>query len=219
MEKETLVGLKDDKLVDMLREGNTEAYVELIKRYQDKAHNLAMRITRNEQDTEEILQDVFVTVYTKIDKFQGKSAFSSWLYRITVNTSFMKLRRRKKHAAVGLDDVNPTAASSWGNNRSDMSDLNYISTRHELKSELQEAISELPPEYKAIFILRDVDGLSNQEVGEVLDLSVPAVKSRLHRGRNMLRKRLQNFYDDYKSSDRISYGPAAKKNFRYQQAA
>ena len=221
MEKETLAGLKDDKLIDMLRGGNTEAYIELISRYQDKAHNLAMRITRNEQDTEEILQDVFVTVYTKIDKFQGKSAFSSWLYRITVNTSFMKLRKRKKHAAVGLDDVSPTATSSWGKDRSDMSDLNYISTRHELREELQEAIAELPPEYKAIFILRDVDGLSNQEVGEVLDLSVPAVKSRLHRGRNMLRKRLQGFYDDYKSSDRISYGPTVKreKSFRFQKAA
>ncbi|MEZ4752697.1 MAG: sigma-70 family RNA polymerase sigma factor [Bdellovibrionota bacterium] len=220
MNNEHLAELKDDKLVEMLRTGDTEAYLELINRYQDKAHNLAMRITRNEQDTEEILQDVFVTVYNKIDKFQGRSAFSSWLYRITVNTSFMKLRRRKKHAAVGLDEVNPTAASSWGTERSDISDLNYISTRHELRAELQDAIQELPAEYRAIFILRDVDGLSNQEVGEVLDLSVPAVKSRLHRGRNMLRKRLQGFYDDYRSNDRISYGPAGKKSsFGYQQAA
>ncbi|MCB0317687.1 MAG: sigma-70 family RNA polymerase sigma factor [Bdellovibrionales bacterium] len=212
MNLESLAGLNDEKLIEMLKASETEAFIEIINRYQDKVHNLAMRITRNEQDTEEILQDVFVAVYTKIQKFEGKSAFSSWLYRITVNTSFMKLRRRKKHLAVGLDEVNPTAASSWGKDRSDISDLNYISTRHELKAELQKAISELPDEYRAIFILRDVDGLSNQEVGEVLDLSVPAVKSRLHRGRSLLRKRLQSFYNDYISEDKIAYG----KKFRNQ---
>jgi RNA polymerase sigma-70 factor (ECF subfamily) len=198
---------KDIELVNAFRGGDEASFVELLGRYTEKVHNLAMRITRNEQDAEEILQDVFITVHEKINTFQGKSAFSSWLYRITANTAFMKLRQRKKHMAVCIDDVpNVNSGSCWYGSRSDMSDMNYMSSRHELRAMLQEAIETLPTEYRMIFILRDVDGLSNQEVGEVLDLSVPAVKSRLHRSRLMLRRKLQRFYDDYKSSDQIFYG-------------
>ena len=165
-----------------------------------------MRIARNQEDAEEIIQDVFVTVYRKIDRFEGKSAFSSWLYRITVNTAFMKLRKRKQSPAVSLEDINPGVRDNWVGKGSDSCDTNYISSRHELREALEKAISKLPGEYRVIFVLRDVDGLSNQEVGEILNLTVPAVKSRLHRSRLMLRKRLQKFYDDYSNFDHISYG-------------
>lgn len=199
--------IKDKDLVESFKGGDTDSFVELVQRYTEKVHNLAMRITRNEQDTEEILQDVFVTVYNKIHTFQGKSAFSSWLYRITANTAFMKLRQRRKHSAVCIDDVpHAGAGSGWHSSRSDMSDTTYMSVRHELKSTLDQAIQALPDEYRTIFILRDVDGLSNQEVGEILQISVPAVKSRLHRSRLMLRKRLQRFYDDYVNPEQIHYG-------------
>ncbi|MCB0332511.1 MAG: sigma-70 family RNA polymerase sigma factor [Bdellovibrionales bacterium] len=198
---------KDKELVEAFKSGEEAAYVELVRRYTEKVHNLALRITRNESDTEEILQDVFITVHTKIGTFEGKSAFSSWLYRITANTSFMKLRQRKKHSAISIDDVNQGARdNSWLSDRSDTCDINYMSSRHELRRELQEAVSRLPEEYRMIFILRDVDGLSNQEVGEVLNLSVPAVKSRLHRSRLMLRKKLQRYYEDYRCQDQIHYG-------------
>lgn len=197
----------DRELVKNFLEGDEKSFVELINRYSEKVHRLSMRITRNEQDAEEVLQDVFITIHTKMHTFQGKSAFSSWLYRITANTAFMKLRQRKKHAAVCIDDVyeNAQDASCFGS-RSDSCDMNYMTSRHEMRSVLEKAISRLPREYKAIFILRDVDGLSNQEVGEILSLSVPAVKSRLHRSRLMLRKKLQKFYDDYQNEDHISYG-------------
>ncbi len=198
---------KDKELVEAFKGGEEAAYVELVRRYTEKVHRLALRITRNESDTEEILQDVFITVHTKIGTFQGKSAFSSWLYRITANTSFMKLRQRKKHSAISIDDVNQGSRDNgWLTDRSDTCDINYMSSRHELRRELEEAVGKLPEEYKKIFILRDVDGLSNQEVGEVLNLSVPAVKSRLHRSRLMLRKKLQRYYEDYRSQDQIHYG-------------
>jgi len=199
--------IKDDELVKKLCAGDDAAFNELVSRYTEKVYNLAMRISRNQEDAEEILQDVFVTVYKKISHFQGKSAFSSWLYRITANTSFMKLRKRKRHIAVSFEDLTPGTQDSWATQEKGASDVNYMSSRHELREALEQAICRLPEEYKVIFVLRDVDGLSNQEVGEILDLSVPAVKSRLHRSRLMLRKKLQRFHDDYNSEDKIMYGP------------
>ena len=153
---------KDSELIKEFKKGNQEAYAELVGKYSEKVHNLAMRITRNQEDTEEILQDVFLTVYRKIDSFQGKSAFSSWLYRITVNTSFMKLRKRKQHAAIAIDDIQPGTRDSWMAHRGDSINIDAMCTRHELREALEEAIAKLPEEYKVIFILRDVDGLSNQ---------------------------------------------------------
>ena len=201
----------DTELVEGFKAGNVAYFNELLERYTQKVHNLAVRITRSEEDAEEVIQDVFVTVYKKVDKFEGKSAFSSWLYRITVNTAFMKLRKRRQTPAISLEDINPSIKENWTGARSDSSDVNYLSSRHEIRHELQSAIEKLPEEYKTIFILRDVDGLSNQEVGEVLSLSVPAVKSRLHRARLLLRKKLQKFYEDYSSEEVISFGPAREE--------
>lgn len=189
--------LTDIALVEKLTKGDNSAFLELVSRYTQKAHNLAMRITRNAEDAEEVLQDVFVTVYRKIDKFEGKAAFSSWLYRITANTAFMKLRKRKQTVAISLEDIKPSIKESWVSERSDLSDINLISSKHQLREQLEKAIGKLPEEYRVIFVLRDIDGLSNQEVGDILNLSVPAVKSRLHRSRLMLRKRLSPFYSDY----------------------
>lgn len=200
----------DIEVIEGVLTGNIAYFEELLSRYAHKVHNLALRITRNQEDAEEILQDVFVTVHSKLRHFEGKSAFSSWLYRIAVNTAFMKLRKRRQQFTVSMEDVSPTVSEGWTGERSDSSDVNYLSARHELRAELEQAIAKLPEEYRMIFVLRDVDGLSNQEVGEVLHLSVPAVKSRLHRSRLMLRKRLQKFYNDYRNDDEIAYGPAGE---------
>jgi RNA polymerase sigma-70 factor, ECF subfamily len=194
----------DFKLVNEFREGRLESYVELVNKYTQKVHNLAFRISRNEEDTEEIVQDVFITVYNKIDKFEGKAAFSSWLYRITANAAFMKLRKRKQHQVVSLEDAieggTETLVPATDHTES-------MGLQHEIRGFLERALEHLPAEYRAIFVLRDVDGLSNQDVSEILGITVPAVKSRLHRSRLMLRKKLQRFYQDYINHDKISYGP------------
>jgi RNA polymerase sigma-70 factor, ECF subfamily len=201
----------DMELVALLSKGSEAAFSEILNRYSEKVHHLAMRITRNEEDSEEVLQDVFVTIYTKIDHFEGKSAFSSWLYRITVNTAFMKLRKKRQAPVVSLEDVGPQVEERWTGHRSELQDLNFLSTRHELRAELEHAVQRLPTEYRIIFIMRDVDGLSNQEVGDALGLSIPAVKSRLHRSRLLLKKRLQQYYMDYRSNEYISYGLRAQE--------
>lgn len=200
----------DEELIRDIAERQDEAsFGEIINRYSEKVHNLALRISRSQEDTEEIMQDVFVTVFKKVDKFEGKAAFSSWLYRITVNTAFMKLRKRKQQASISIEEISPNIKNNWVGNRSEQADVDYLSSKHELREVLEAAVLKLPAEYRTIFLLRDVDGLSNQEVGEILSITVPAVKSRLHRSRLMLRKKLQNFYDDYVNDYKIYY----KKSF------
>jgi RNA polymerase sigma-70 factor (ECF subfamily) len=144
------------------------------------------------------MQDVFTTVYRKIDGFRGQSAFSSWLYRIVVNAAFMKLRKRKQSQTVSMDDLSP-AIKQYCIDRETFngSFSQNITISHEMQSVIQNAVNKLPDQYRAVFVLRDVDGLSNQETGEILNLSIPAVKSRLHRSRIMLRKKLQRYYEDY----------------------
>lgn len=190
--------ISDMVLVERFKKGSIEAFEEIVERYESKVYNLAMRFMRNQEDAEEVIQDVFTTIFRKVAGFEGKSAFSSWLYRIVINAAFMRLRKRKQYNTVSLEDLSPTARAFYldrevlTNSRSDT-----ISINRELRTVLQAAISRLPAQYRAVFVLRDVDGLSNQEVGEILDLSVPAVKSRLHRSRLMLRKRLQRYYEDF----------------------
>jgi RNA polymerase sigma-70 factor (ECF subfamily) len=145
-------------------------------------------------------------VYKKINSFEGKSQFSSWLYRVTANTAFMKLRRRKNTESVSFEEVSGDVKENLVGQAPDETSIDYMSTKHELRSLLESSIQRLPSEYRNIFILRDVDGLSNEEVGEMLSLTVPAVKSRLHRARLILRKRLARYYEDYSRSEVISFG-------------
>lgn len=190
--------ITDATLIQQFRKGSMEAFEELLERYESKIYNLAMRFTRNQEDAEEVLQDVFTTLYQKLDGFKGNSAFSSWLYRIIVNAAFMKLRKRKQNNTVAIEDLAPAVKQQCLDrelsfcNRSDV-----LSINREMRDIIESALNKLPDQYRAVFVLRDVDGLSNQEVSEILDLSIPAVKSRLHRSRLMLRKRLQNYWDDF----------------------
>ena len=190
--------ISDVGLVDQFKEGNIAAFEEIITRYEAKVMNLALRFTRNQEDAEEVMQDVFTTVYRKIDGFRGQSAFSSWLYRIVVNAAFMKLRKKKQNQTVSMEDLAPAVKQYCMERDNVASKHSYnIAVTRELQEVLQRAIDKLPDQYRAVFVLRDVDGLSNQETGQILDLSIPAVKSRLHRSRIMLRKRLQRYYEDF----------------------
>jgi RNA polymerase sigma-70 factor, ECF subfamily len=189
----------DTLLVKQFRKGSIEAFEEIVSRYEIKVFNLALRFTRNQEDAEEVLQDVFSTIYKKVDSFQGKSAFSSWLYRIVVNSAFMKLRKRKQQQTISIEDLSPMVRQNYLDQDSGYGlRSDSISINRELRETLQGAINRLPEQYRAVFVLRDVDGLSNQEVGEILELSIPAVKSRLHRSRLMLRKKLVRFWNDYR---------------------
>jgi RNA polymerase sigma-70 factor (ECF subfamily) len=190
--------ITDVGLVNEFKKGDLSAFEEIISRYETKVMNLSLRFTRNQEDAEEVMQDVFTTVYRKIDGFRGQSAFSSWLYRIVVNAAFMKLRKKKQSQTISMEDLAP-AVKQYCMERDNAANTHShgVAVARELQEVLQRAIDKLPDQYRAVFVLRDVDGLSNQETGQILDLSIPAVKSRLHRSRIMLRKKLQRYYEDF----------------------
>jgi RNA polymerase sigma-70 factor (ECF subfamily) len=191
---------QDQGLVDRIRAGDYSAFEELVSKFERKVYALALKLTGNTADAEEISQDVFLTIYQKLDGFRGESALSSWIYRVTANSAFMKLRDRRKRAATsyeegmaagadddGLPGVTATyPQSDWSSAADEQLE------RGELDVHLKDAIAQLPEKFKLIFLLKDVQGLSNEEIGDVVHMSVPAVKSRLHRARLFLREKLQS---------------------------
>ncbi|MEY4668220.1 MAG: hypothetical protein RL518_919 [Pseudomonadota bacterium] len=184
----------DLELIVEFQKGNQQSFEELISRYSSKVFSLASRLTRNVEDAEEVLQDVFVTVHRKIGGFEAKSSFSSWLYRVTMNAAFMKLRKRKQDQTVALEEITQQAHVVPALQSPEHTYVDSLSIRNEMLEALETAIRKLPDDYRPVFILRDVDGLTSREVSRILDLTVPAVKSRLHRSRLMLRRRLNRFF-------------------------
>ncbi len=190
----------EEALVQELQGGNLEAFDKIVKLYQKKIYALSFNLTRNAMDAQDVTQDVLLTLFRKINTFQGKSAFSSWVYRITLNASYMKLRSKKKDQSISLDDLLPTyngagfqqeKIQDWSENTESLLFTN------ETKSVIQKATDQLPEKEKVVFLLRDVEGLSTEKVSEILELTIPAVKSRLHRARLFLRKKLSNYFGEF----------------------
>ncbi|MEO0082351.1 MAG: sigma-70 family RNA polymerase sigma factor [candidate division WOR-3 bacterium] len=183
----------DDELVRRVQAGNAEAFEELVRRYERKVYNVIYRLMGNEQDARETLQDTFLRAYRFIGKFKFQSSFFTWLYRIATNTSLTKLRQRKSPVVMSLDEP----VGEDGDLPLEIPDYKYnpeqMMRQRELRQALKDAVDSLPPDYRSVVVLRDLEGLSNEEVGKILKLSVPAVKSRLHRGRLALRDKLADY--------------------------
>lgn len=187
----------DAALVDALRREDPDAAAALVETYGNRVYRLARRITGSNEDAEEVTQDALWTAARKINTFKGESAFGSWLYRIAANTAYMKLRSRKSKASeIALDDVLPLLDED-GRHFEPMDDwsarVDDPALHGELRGQLEEAIAALPPEYRTALILHDVEGLSNPDIAEALGISLPAVKSRVHRSRLFVRQRLSDY--------------------------
>jgi RNA polymerase sigma-70 factor (ECF subfamily) len=176
----------DQNLVERVKSGDEGAFSELIYIYQSRIFALASRLVASDQDAEEIVQDVFVSLYRKIGEFEGRSSLSSWLYRITFNCALMKLRTR--HRKDRREQMSFLAKSEEGE-RPDTVEDQFV--RVEKLKIAQEVIDSLPESFRTIFFLRDVDGLTGDETASRLGLTTAAVKSRLHRARLMIRKRYE----------------------------
>jgi RNA polymerase sigma-70 factor (ECF subfamily) len=184
-------------LVEALRREDPDAAATLVETYGDRVYRLARRITGSNEDAEEVAQDALWTAARKIHTFKGESAFGSWLYRITANAAYMKLRARKSKAnEIALDDVLPSLDEE-GRHFEPMDDwssrVDAAALQGELREHLEGAIAALPPEYRTALILHDLEGLSNPDIAEALGISLPAVKSRVHRSRLFLRQRLSDY--------------------------
>src|SRR5882762_1473835 len=188
---------RDAALLEGLRRGDPMASELLLDTYGDRVYRLAIRITGNEQDAEEVAQDALWTAARKIGTFKGESAFGSWIYRIAANAAYQKLRsRRGKAREVALDDVLPTLDGD-GRHFEPMADwserVDERALTGELREVLERAIGGLPPDYRTALVMHDVEGLSNPDIAETLGISLPAVKSRVHRSRLWVRKQLSEY--------------------------
>lgn len=183
-------------LVQAAQNGDVGAFEELIRRYDRNIFRIANHITQNREDAEDVVQEAFLKAYQNLKKFQGQSKFYTWLVRIAVNESLMKLRKRRSDRTVSIDqDIEtdeaesiPREVADWSPNPED------LYGQEELRDILSRTINGLPPSFRMVFVLRDVEGLSTEETAEALDLSIPAVKSRLLRARLQLRDRLNKYF-------------------------
>ncbi len=185
----------DLALVERVRGGDLAAYDTLVRKYERQVFRIAQHITQNREDAEDVTQDAFLKAYEKLDQFQGNSKFYTWLVRIAVNESLMRLRKRRTAKTVSMDDDIETEEGFVPRDFADWSpspEQNYGNT--ELTEILTKTIQGLPRGFRVVFVLRDVENLSTEETAEALGLSVPAVKSRLLRARLQLRERLSKYF-------------------------
>jgi RNA polymerase sigma-70 factor (ECF subfamily) len=185
----------DVALVNLARQGDTQAYEKLVRQYDRQIFRIAQHITQNREDAEDVVQDAFLKAYEKLDQFQGNSKFYTWLVRIAVNESLMRLRKRRTGKMVSIDEDVETEEGSMPRDLADWSpDPEAQYGQSEMADILRKTIQGLPPGFRVVFVLRDVDGLSTEETAETLGLSIPAVKSRLLRARLQLRERLSRYF-------------------------
>ena len=184
-------GFDETALVDRAQAGDGDAFAELVKHYERKIYRLAKNITQNDEDAEDVLQETFMKAYQHLDGFQRNSKFYTWIVRIGVNEALMKLRKRKGDRFVSLDEPVETGEEEvkreiavWDGSPEER----Y--SQEELRVILNDAVETLKPDFRTVFVLRDIEDLSTEETAEALGISVPAVKSRLLRARLALREKL-----------------------------
>lgn len=188
----------DAELVRRSVEGDMQAFDEIMREHQETVFRVALRFVKNETEAQDVAQDALLNVYRKLHTFKGNSALGSWIYRIAVNTALMRLRKKKRRSEVALENVAPDEEheteyqefrSMW-HQRGDEAAENK-----ELRKKIAEAVEELEPKYQTVFTLKEFEDMSLQEIADELDLSVPAVKSRLHRARLHLRTILTRYLE------------------------
>lgn len=189
----------DPSLLQNARDGDHQAFTTIVRTYENLVYSFAFKVCRDREKASETLQDTFVNVYRKLDQFDNRSKFTTWLYSIVTNNCLMKKRRTKlARTTISLeelslgDDRQAKAAHRELLDSSRQTPIESIMNR-ELRNLLDTAIQALPIDYRIVFVLRDVEGRSADETAKILKLSIPAVKSRLRRARIFLRRQLNEY--------------------------
>lgn len=188
---------EESDLIARAQAHDQPAFERLVQHYYKQVFRIAFTMLKNPRDAEEVTQETFLNVFRKIDSFRGESKFSSWLYRVTANFALMRLRKNKSSRMMLADDLLPqfgepgfvlSEARDW----SEYADQQL--ENKELGQYIHQAIYKLPDKYRIILTMRDVDGLSNEEISQTLGMSIPAVKSILHRARLFVREELSQYF-------------------------
>ncbi len=181
-------------LIDQAKRGDSRAFEELLKKYETKIFNLLLRMTRNKTEAADLFQETFISAWKNLSKFRGDSNFSTWIYRIAVNAVFMK-QRKKKLKTVSMDAPVETEDGEMPREQGDWS-TNPLATlqNDELRQRLEKSLKLMPDSYRPVFVLSDMQGVPNEEIGKILKLSLPNVKSRLHRARLFMRRQLSDYF-------------------------
>ena len=186
--------VNDKALVTLAQDGENRAFDELVHRYSSKVYRLAYKILHHEEDAAEAMQDAFLSAFRGLPNFKSQSTFSTWLYRVATNASLMRYRKRRpNHVSLEqsqMEDGEPIELPDWSSQP-----LEELLT-DETREAMEEGVKRLPEDLRTVFVLRDLQELSNADVAEVLHLSVAAVKSRLHRARISLRGWLNRYFAD-----------------------
>jgi len=184
-----ILRMEEKQLIEKAQAGDKKSLSELVKNYEQTIYNFAFKICRDKNYAEQIMQETFYSMVKSLHQFDHNSKLSTWLYRIVANHCLMMARKRKNRPFISLDDDEENLFEE--KYAADWSSIPYKDTENEeLKTILDKAIQNLSPDYRIVFLLRDVEGLSTEETAQVTELSVPAVKSRLHRARAFLRKEI-----------------------------
>jgi RNA polymerase sigma-70 factor (ECF subfamily) len=184
--------MEEKQLIEKAQSGDKQALGELVKKYEQTIYNFAFKICRDKNYAEHIMQETFYSMVKSLHQFDHNSKLSTWLYRIVANHCLMMARKAKSRSFVSFDDEENLFEDKYA------ADWNSIpfkeAENEELKKILDKAIQNLSPEYRLVFLLRDVEGLSTEETAQVTELSIPAVKSRLHRARAFLRQEINEAF-------------------------
>ena len=188
----------EEILIEELRKGEPEAFDQVVEDYSNQIFRLAYGITHDAMEAQDIIQDVLVTLFRKINEFQGKSSILTWLYRVTVNASLDRVRKRKRRSEIlDLEEYLPKFKQD-GHIAEDVVDWSQAPLDNLLNREamekIKEAIDSLPEEMRVVLIMKDVEGFQLKQICDVLELSLPAIKSRLHRARMALRGILASYF-------------------------
>ena len=189
--------LQNEKNLLMLLKRQDEGAIRTVmSKYHEKLFAVANRICRNQADSEEVLQDVYMTALNKIDKFEERSSLSTWLYRITVNAALMKLRsQRHAKLTVPMENLTTVLREEEGGMEADDQTRSPVDTllSKELREKVRNSVNTLPDIYRTVFVLRDLKGFSIKETSQLLQTTPAAIKSRLHRSRFFLREKLKGY--------------------------
>jgi RNA polymerase sigma-70 factor (ECF subfamily) len=184
--------MDEQKIIELAKNGDRNALAQLVKDNEQTVYNFSFKICRNKDKAEHIMQETFFSMIKSLHQFDGNSKLSTWLYRIVSNHCLMLARKDKTRTFVSIDNEDDLYEDKYTADWSRIPNQNI--ENEELKKILDESIDKLSPEYRIVFLLRDVEGLSTEETAELTELSVPAVKSRLHRARAFLRKELNEAF-------------------------